>query len=190
MASNHISIFEPPFIIAFWPCPMEAIGAVEIWSRSGQSLLVRLYGGIQVHRGQFDRQSINQMIAAVENGHPLLIAPEGGRTHVTAMRRGLPGTAYIAHKTNLKVLPVGITGTSDDLLQKVWASFLGRKPRVCLEMHIGEPIQLPEITGRGEARRQALQDNVDLIMVQIGTLLPEPYHGVYADQIQKTHQTP
>ena len=187
---NHISIYEPPFILAFWPRPLEAVGAVEIWSRSGQSILARMYGGIQVHRGQFDRQLIDQMISAVNANYPLLIAPEGGRTHTLGMRRGLPGAAYVAYKTNLNILPVGITGTSDDLFPRIFAGLLRRKPRVCLEMTIGKPIRLPEISGRGEARRQALQENADRIMVHIGALLPEAYHGEYADQIHQFLQTP
>lgn len=189
VAINHISLYEPPFILAFWPRPLEAVGAVEIWSRKGQSVLARLYGGIQVHRGQFDRQLIDQMISAVQSGYPLLIAPEGGRTHTIGMRRGHPGAAYIADKTNLKIVPVGIEGTSDDLFARLLAAFFGRAPRVQLEMHIGPPIQLPAILGRGEVRRQALQDNVDRIMVHIGNLLPEAYHGEYAHQIRQFKQS-
>ncbi|HUV26888.1 MAG TPA: 1-acyl-sn-glycerol-3-phosphate acyltransferase, partial [Anaerolineales bacterium] len=78
---NHISIIEPPFVIAFWPVAPEAVGAKEIWERKGQSLLAKYYGGIQVHRGEFDRKLIEDMIAVVRSGHPLLIAPEGGRSH-------------------------------------------------------------------------------------------------------------
>jgi 1-acyl-sn-glycerol-3-phosphate acyltransferase len=31
IAINHISIYDPPFIIAFWPISPEAVGAVDIW---------------------------------------------------------------------------------------------------------------------------------------------------------------
>jgi len=184
VAMNHVSIYEPPLILSFWSCPMEVVSAVEVWGRAGQSLLVEMYGGIQVHRGQFDRRVIEQMIAATSTGHPLLIAPEGGRTHTPAMRRGLPGVAYIAHKMNLEVIPVAISGTSDDLISRIQASFFGRQPRVCLEMHIGKSLRLPQVLGSGEKRRQKLQENADLIMVHIGALLPEPYYGEYASQIR------
>jgi 1-acyl-sn-glycerol-3-phosphate acyltransferase len=33
IAINHISIFDPPFIIAFWPISPEAVGAVDIWEK-------------------------------------------------------------------------------------------------------------------------------------------------------------
>ena len=58
IAFNHISLFEPPLICAFWPVAPEAMGAAEVWERPGQSLLARWYGGIPVHRDQYDRQLI------------------------------------------------------------------------------------------------------------------------------------
>ena len=54
---NHVSLFEPPFILTFWPTAPEGAGAIEIWDKPGQGLLVRLYHGIPVHRGEFDRQA-------------------------------------------------------------------------------------------------------------------------------------
>jgi len=185
VAINHVSLYEPPFILAFWPRSLEAVGAVDIWHKPGQSVLAQLYGGIKVNRGQFDRRSIDVMLAAVNAGHPLLIAPEGGRSHDLGLRRGLPGAAYIAHKTGLPVIPVGIVGTTDDLFEKVTQSWRYRDPKPELGMRIGSPIHLDRIAGRGEARRQALQENVDSVMVHIGRLLPTAYHGVYAPQIAK-----
>jgi 1-acyl-sn-glycerol-3-phosphate acyltransferase len=183
VAINHVSLYEPPLILAFWPRPLEAVGAVDIWHRRGQSILAHLYGGIQVHRGQFDRQVIEKMIAAIKAGFPLLIAPEGGRTHTLNMRQGLPGAAYIVHKMNLPVIPVGIMGTSDDLFERLFESRRQHHPPPTLRMRIGEPIHLPAISSHGEARRQALQSNIDLVMAHIGRLLPVQYHGVYAEQI-------
>jgi hypothetical protein len=55
VAINHVSIFDPPFAGVFWPEQVEAMGAVEVWSRPGQNILARLWGGIQVHRGDYDR---------------------------------------------------------------------------------------------------------------------------------------
>ncbi|MEJ2601033.1 MAG: hypothetical protein P8Z00_22060 [Anaerolineales bacterium] len=46
-------------------------------------------------------------------------------------------------------------------------------------MHIGQPVNLPAIRGKGEQRRLARQRNVDLIMRRIAVLLPPEYRGVY-----------
>ena len=115
---NHVSLFEPPFALAFWPVAAEAAGAVDIWDRTGQSLLVRLYGGIPVHRGEYDRKLIDMLLSVFKAGRPLLIAPEGGRTHSLAMRRALPGSAYVADLADVPVVPVGIIGSSDDFLER------------------------------------------------------------------------
>ena len=172
---NHISIIEPPFVIAFWPVAPEAVGAKDIWERKGQSLLARFYGGIQVHRGEFDRRLIDSMIQVIASGRPLLIAPEGGRSHSPGMRPALPGVAYLVDKSEAPLLPVGIIGSTDDFLHMAL-----KLKRPVLEMRVGELTRLPPIEGRGEERRRALKNNTDLIMYKVAELLPPSYQGVYA----------
>ncbi len=171
---NHVSTFEPPFILAFWPTPPEGAGAVEIWSRPGQNILVRLYHGIPVHRGEFDRKLVESMLAVLQSGKPLLLAPEGGRTHSLGMRRALPGVAYIAEKAHVPVIPVGIVGATDDFFDRAL-----HLKRPVLEMRIGKPLILPPVEGKGTVRHQALQANADRIMQAIAQLMPPEYHGVY-----------
>jgi len=171
---NHISLFEAPLMAAFWPSAPEAAGAVEIWDRPGQSILVRLYGGIQVHRGEFDRQALESIIAALNSGRPLLLAPEGRRSHAPGMQRALPGAAYIIEKTGAPVLPVGIVGTTEDFFDRAI-----RMHRPTIEMRIGKPIHLPPVEGKGATRRAALQANADRIMLAIAALVPAEYRGVY-----------
>jgi 1-acyl-sn-glycerol-3-phosphate acyltransferase len=175
IAINHISIVEPPFVIAFWPVAPEAVGAKDIWERRGQSLLAKFYGGIQVHRGEFDRRLIERMLEVIEAGYPILIAPEGGRSHSPGLRPAFPGVAYIIDKSGVPVLPVGIIGSTDDFLHQAF-----RFNRPLLEMRIGKPTKLPVIEGKGEQRRLALKKNADLIMYKVAELLPPSYQGVYA----------
>ena len=33
VAFNHISTFDPPLVLAFWPEMLEVMGAVDLWSR-------------------------------------------------------------------------------------------------------------------------------------------------------------
>lgn len=174
IAINHVSAFEPPLTMAFWPKPIEAAGAADIWERPGQDVLARLYGGIPVHRGEFDRQVVEKMLAVLNSGRPLLLAPEGGRSHTHGMRRALPGAAYLADQARVPVVPVGFVGTHDDFVHKAL-----RMKRPTVEMRIGRPFVLPPITGKGEARRLERQRNADLIMLHIAELLPKEYHGVY-----------
>jgi 1-acyl-sn-glycerol-3-phosphate acyltransferase len=175
-AINHVSLFEAPFIGAFWPEQLEVIGASDIWDRPGQNILARLWGGIPVHRGNFDRAAVTGVLSALHGGFPLLIAPEGGRSHVPGLRQAKPGISYIAEQSGLSVIPVGIVGTTDDFWQKATR---GKRPR--LEMHIGTPIRLPPVEGIGAERRASRQRNADLVMRYISGLLPEEYRGVYSE---------
>jgi len=175
IAINHISLYEAPLVVAFWPTAPEAAGASDIWRKPGQSILVRLFGGIPVYRGQYDRRLLETLQSVLEAGRPLLIAPEGGRSHIPGMRPAQLGIGYIIEKTRAPVVPVGIVGTTSDYFQR---GLRGQRP--VLEMNIGAPIYFPPLTEKGEARRAARQRNVDQIMRHIAALVPPEYRGVYA----------
>jgi len=178
VAINHVSLYDPPFIMSFWPEALEVMGAMDVWKRKGQGILANLYGGIPVHRGEYDRRLFDRVVAVLRSGYPLLIAPEGGRSHVTGMQRAKPGAAYIVEQTGVPVIPVGIVGTTDDFWERA-----SRGERPPLEMRIGRPIRLPAIEGKGSERRESRQRNADIVMGHIAGLLPEDYRGVYANQV-------
>ena len=176
VAINHVSLYEAPFVGVFWPEQVEALGASDVWERPGQNILARMWGGIPVHRGDYDRAAMDSVISVLSSGYPLLMAPEGGRSHKPGMQTAKAGIAFIVEQTNMPVIPVAIVGTTDDFFQK--ASHGKRPP---LEMHIGKPIHLPPVEGKGIERRESRQRNADLVMRHIAGMLPEEYRGVYAD---------
>jgi len=184
IAVNHVSLFEAPLVTAFWPESFEVAGAADVWDRPGQGLLARLYGGIPIHRGQYDRRMLELTLSVLRSGRPLLLAPEGGRSHELGMRRAKPGIAYMMDKAQVPVVPVGVVGSTDDFLERAM-----RAERPAITMHIGQPIQLPPVTGRGKARRQARQKNADMVMAQIAALLPPEYRGVYSEHVNESSQT-
>lgn len=179
LAANHVSLFEPPFILAFWPELPEAVAGHDVWERPIQGLLVKWYGAIPVRRGEYDRHVIDRMLQVLESGRPLMIFPEGGRSHNPGMRRAQPGVAYLVNKARVPILPVAIAGTRDDSLKE---SLKGKRP--LFEIRIGKPFTLPPIDDRGDARREARQRNADQVMLSIAEMLPEEYHGVYSGQVE------
>ena len=176
VAMNHVSIFDPPFVGAFWPEQLEIIGAIDVFSKPGQGLVLKMYGVIPVHRGDYDRSLLTKIVSIIKSGIPLLIAPEGARSHEPGMRRAKPGIAYIIEQTSVPVLPVGLIGTTEDFWSR---AIRGQKPS--LEMRIGKPITLPPITVKGLEKHAARQKNADLVMSYLAGLLPEEYRGVYAE---------
>ncbi|HMB24828.1 MAG: lysophospholipid acyltransferase family protein [Chloroflexota bacterium] len=175
VAINHVSIFDPPFAGAFWSEELEMMGASDVFEKPGQGQILKLYGVIPVHRGEIDRPLLTKVIWMINSGRPMLIAPEGTRSHIPGMQRAKPGIAYIVEKTGVPVLPVAIVGTTEDFWQ---LAIRGKRPS--LEMRIGTPITLPSITTTGSEKHTARQRNADLVMSYLAGLLPEEYRGVYA----------
>lgn len=174
VAFNHVSLFEPPLILAFWPVAMEVVSAIDVWERRGQGWLVELYGAMPVRRGEYNRHLLNTTLAALAASRPLLIAPEGGRTHQPSLKRGLPGIAYLVQNSGVPVVPVGIVGTSDDFFKRAV-----RGERRLLEMRIGRPFRIPESELEGITRKEVRQRIADFIMRRIAELLPPEYRGEY-----------
>lgn len=177
IAMNHISIFDPPLVVSFWPEAPEVMGAADVFDKKGQGQILAMYGVIPVHRGDYDRALLDKVFAILKSGSPLVIAPEGGRSHVPAMQRAMPGVGYIIEHAQVPVIPVGLVGTTDDFWQRARK---GLKPQ--LEMRIGKPIIFPSITETSITRKESRQKKADYVMRIIAGLLPEEYHGVYARQ--------
>lgn len=177
IAMNHISIFDPPFTVCFWPEQPEIIGAADVFEKKGQGTILSMYGVVPVHRGDYDRALLDKILAILKLGRPLIIAPEGGRSHQPAMKRAMPGIGYIIEHAQVPVIPVGLVGTTDDFWRRAKR---GEKPP--LEMRIGKPLHFNKMNEKGAERREARQKNADLVMRYIAGLLPEEYHGVYAGQ--------
>ena len=174
---NHLSILEPPLVASFWPTPPEAVAALDVFFRPWKAQLVKLYGALPVRRHEVDRRILDAMEAVLRSGRPLLIAPEGGRSHVPGLRRGWPGLVQVLDRVgNVPIVPVGLTGTSDAHLKE--ALHL-KRPEVV--MRVGEPFTLPPLPPRGAERRAARRRYIDAVMCRIAALLPPEYRGVYAE---------
>lgn len=184
VAINHVSLYDPPLAVAFWPAAPEVLGAIEVWHRPGQNILAQLYGGIPVRRGEYDRQPLQRLLRALHSGRPVLMSPEGRRSHRPGMNQAHPGIAYLVEKFPVPVIPVGIVGTTDDFWQRARR---GERPQVT--MHIGKPFYLPPIESLGNDRKAARQQNADLVMAHIAALLPPEYRGFYANHPFLTSQT-
>jgi len=173
VACNHISIYEPPLVLAFWPRILEVAAGVDVFDRPQQGRLVRLYGSLPVHRGEFDRELLESMVTMLKAGLPILIFPEGGRTHSPGLRQAWHGTSYVAARASVDVVPVAVSGT-----ESLGDAIRGRR-RAPLRLAIGPALCAPSIDLRSPRRKSALVAHTETIMRSIGALLPEAYRGVY-----------
>ncbi len=175
---NHVSAVDPPFILAFWPTHrIETVAAVEVFRRGkGQNVITWLYGALPIDRGKPNRAQLDRLVTVLRSGWPLLLAPEGTRSHTPGMRQGWTGLAYVLDQVDaVPVVPVGVVGSTDAALQ---AARRGQRPR--LEMRVGKPFTLPRLHTWPGPRKRARRLNTDLMMYRLAALLPPEYRGVYA----------
>lgn len=135
----------------------------------------RAANAIWLNRFEADFAALREILARMQQGGMMVIAPEGTRSKTASLQEGKPGAAFLAGKSGYPVLPVALTGTED---QNVIAN-LKRFRRSKIKVVAGElfTIEIPKGRGREKALRQA----TDEIMCQIAAMLPESYRGVYAE---------
>ncbi|MBA4420772.1 MAG: hypothetical protein C0391_06465 [Anaerolinea sp.] len=172
---NHVSLFEAPIIVSHWPSQPEILGASDVWERPGQNLLALLYGGIPINRGVVDRTALHKMVAVVKSGHSLILSPEGTRSHTPGMQKAKSGITYLFDKTAVRILPVGIVGSTEDFLKN---ALKGRRPHATIA--VGRPFSLPAFEENGKTGAELRQEKVDYVMRKIAELLPPEYRGYYS----------
>ncbi|MBW8011350.1 MAG: 1-acyl-sn-glycerol-3-phosphate acyltransferase [Chloroflexi bacterium] len=176
MVFNHVSIYDPPLVMSFWPVKPEVIGAGYLWDRPGFGIIVRMYGGLPITDDYFDRKVLKQALEVLNAKRVLVIAPEGKRSMKPGLLPAQPGVVYLAEKAGVPILPIGVTGTTSDLLTRAL-----KLKRPHLKVQIGKPFQLSKSISTGKERKRARQRNADLVMGKIAELLPPEYQGVYAN---------
>jgi len=175
IVANHLATVDPAMTILLWPHHPEGLAAANQMETLFPGFLMRLYGPVPVHRGEYDRVVLEKALAIFKSNRPVFIMPEGTRSRKPGMQHAKPGAAYMAIKANVKIVPVGITGT--EAVTDHWKQW--RRPR--LTMKIGQPFKLPPLPSMNrDDRHHHLEECTTLIMKRIAELLPVEYRGVYA----------
>ena len=170
LTMNHLGGADPVLVLAFAPRPVLPAGKVEIqrWPVFGR--IAQWYGMIPLRRGEADRAALYQLLAVLEGGQALLIAPEGRESHSGALEAAKGGPAFLALHARVPIIPIAITGTAWNEILRAWR----RLRRPCVTLTFGAPYRLPDGLRRPAA--------AEFIMQQIAALLPPGYRGVYAGE--------
>ena len=176
IAANHIGILD--IIMVYYGIDRTDlfIPVAEKWEKIGW---IRWLGGhlnfLFVDRYNPDLKTMRKMIALMEQGKCLVIAPEGTRSRIGSLLEGKPGVAYLAARSGFPVIPIGITGTEDELV----LSNVKRLRKSTITLTGGKQFVIPPLPNKD--RDAALQKSTDEIMCQIAAILPGKYRGVYAE---------
>ena len=131
--------------------PMRYMGKDSIWRSKPLGRFVTMLGAFPVHRGTADRDALQACTDIVTGGSPLVMFPEGTRCSGPVVEELFDGTAFVAARAGVPIIPMGIGG-SEAMMPK-GAKFLHASRLVLV---IGDPIPAPERTEKGRVPRSAV----------------------------------
>jgi len=179
VASNHLHNFDPEVVGAVIPRTVFIMAKKELFAIRGVGAFIGFFGAFPVDRGAVDRAALRYAVHLVEDGHALLMFPEGTRSPTSKIERVLPGAAFVALRTGAPILPVAVTGTETlPFDEKAAAAGRRRRGRARVTVTFGAPFHLS--TG-ADGKRPTMEAATDEMMRHIATLLPPQYRGIYGD---------
>jgi 1-acyl-sn-glycerol-3-phosphate acyltransferase len=176
IATNHLGIVDAP--LAFYALDRWDLFVLigEKWKKNRFfRWLGKYFNFIYIDRFNPDIKALRKVMALMDEGKNLVIAPEGTRSRTGALIEGKPGVSYLATRLGQPIVPVAISGTED----KVIFGNLKRLRRSHIVLKAGPAFTLPPLPR--ENRDVVLRQYTDEIMCRIAALLPEQYRGVYKD---------
>ena len=176
VAANHLGRMDIPLVFYFLDRDDIILLVAEKYRKYGiVRWLVEQMDLLWLDRFSTDFHALRRTLDRLQAGGALVIAPEGTRSTTGALIEGKAGASYLAAKSGMPVVPVGATGTEDELVKGRLKQFR----RLHITVRVGEPFYIPHLKGKN--REAALQQATDEIMCRIAAQLPESYRGVYRD---------
>ncbi len=132
LASSHISHFDGPILTMTVPGAIDWLTAAEFFRPGGLGTWMRRSGGIPVSRGGNVLGAVRESLRRLRRGRVLGIFPEGGiRAGAASVLEGAPtmrGTAWLARRERVPVVPCVILGTDRLYVARHWRPWRGRVP--------------------------------------------------------------
>jgi len=134
---------------------MRFMGKDSLWKHAASDWFFSSLGGFPVNRAGADREALNQTLAIVETGEPVVMFPEGTRrTGPTIDPEHMrDGVVYVASRAQIPIVPVGIGGSERVMPPK--AKYLRPTKMVLI---VGEPMPPPPLKESGRVSRTAVRE--------------------------------
>lgn len=127
---------------------MRYMGKASLWKIGILGKFFTMLGAFPVHRGTADRASLRTCMQVIDNGEPLVMFPEGTRRSGDKVEDIFDGPAYVAARTGVPLVPVGIGGS--DRAMPIGSKFIWPRKIVLV---VGDPIDAPGEAGARVPRR-------------------------------------
>lgn len=149
IASNHISLLDPPLLGLCTPRFVHFMAKEELFKNRWIARLLKYLGGFPVRRGARDRQAIRIAMSIPAQGGCLAIFPEGHRYKDGRLGPGLPGVALVAKKTDCPIVPAAIIGR-----YRLWSR---------ITVRFGEPYR-PDLSADNDAIVADLMSRIQCLL--------------------------
>ena len=153
VAPVHRSNVDTPLVAVISHRRLRFMGKDSLWSKGWSAWLFSSLGGFPVHRGTVDREALRRCSDVLKGGEPLVVFPEGTRREGPTVEELYDGAAYVATRTGVPIIPVGIGGSQAAMPR-------GAKGLRPVKVHISiGPALNPEPVGEGgRATRRAVHE--------------------------------
>lgn len=152
LAPVHRSHLDAPLIGSLTHRQVRYLGKEELFAPRPLGWLMRAVGTFPVRRGDADLDAMRAASALLNDGSAMLVFPEGTRQQGDDIGEIFDGTAWLAARTGVEVVPIGVAGTSQALPSG--AKF---PKRTQVAIAIGEPLAPPVAADGGKPKRADLR---------------------------------
>jgi len=148
LAANHMSHLDPPAVGCATRRELTFMAKKELFKGLFGKIIASL-GAFPVSRGEGDTESIRHSMELLEQGHALLLFPEGTRGDGKTLQELNRGVAMLAKRTGAPVVPVGVVGT--EIVLPRGAKKMTRHPiKICF----GEPFTYDAMPGATDREKR------------------------------------
>ncbi len=151
LCSNHINYLDAAAIVLFNKRKVNFVAKEDLFTHGILFWLGHLFDAIPIKRDMQDIEAMKRCLKVLKNGELLGIFPEGTRKGMEKNMKAKNGAAFMAIKSNVKVIPVGIHGTFK-LFSKVYINY-------------GEPIDLSKYKNQKDKLDEATEIIMDNIVM-------------------------
>ncbi len=155
-AANHTSYWDPVIIGCAINRRIHFMAKAELFDIPLLGLLIRKLHAFPVHRDKSDRRALRQATEVLKAGNVLGVFPEGTRSSTGELLKPHLGTALIAFKAGVPIVPIALIGAR---------GFCGK-----VTVQIGKPVPLPKVTDN-KPQRQDLENYINQVMLEISRLI-------------------
>lgn len=111
LCGNHVHALDAPVIVLTSKRHIRFVAKEELFESLYIRILGKIFDVIKIKRDSADMDAIREMLKTLKNNEILGLFPEGTRNGLKKNVELKTGAAYIALKTNTKVIPVGVKGS-------------------------------------------------------------------------------